>query len=202
MISRAVKSNRRNQEAGPLRDATQKLHRLVLAAKTCQCLTPGASHSGAGMGNRCCRCFGDDKNDLEETLIASANTSDVVLPSAPHALCRVRAGINGDACFSLLGCSSQPRGCLSRPHAVYMRTAAAPLFHRRAWSSQDARGSSAHVRGNRVLTCIPVQGMDAPHSPTATSGAARLPRKGASGLRAFLVVRHCDHGFLLLEVSA
>ena len=54
-----------------------------------------------------------------------------------------------------------------------------------------------------MLTCITAQGMDAPHSPTATNGAAALPRKGArSGLRAFLVVRHCDHGFLLLEVSS
>eukprot|EP00802_Teleaulax_amphioxeia_P021744 Tamp_22122.p1 GENE.Tamp_22122~~Tamp_22122.p1 ORF type:complete len:296 (-),score=25.57 Tamp_22122:51-938(-) len=74
------------------------------------------------MGNHCCRCFGfggKDSNDLEETLIASTNTSDA--------------------------------------------------------------------------------GMDAP-SPGATAAAATLPRKGArSGLRAFLIVRHCDHGYLLLE---
>lgn len=72
------------------------------------------------MGNHCCRCFGGkDSNDLEETLIASTNTSDA--------------------------------------------------------------------------------GMDAP-SPGATAAAATLPRKGArSGLRAFLIVRHCDHGYLLLE---
>jgi hypothetical protein len=33
------------------------------------------------MGNHCCRCFGfggKDSNDLEETLIASTNTSDAV----------------------------------------------------------------------------------------------------------------------------
>jgi hypothetical protein len=70
--------------------------------------------------------------------------------------------------------------------------------------AQDARSNSAHVQGNSMLTCITAQGMDATHSPTATTGTATLPRKGAarSGLRAFLVVRHCDHGFLLLEVSA
>ena len=53
------------------------------------CITPGAAYSGAGMGNRCCRCFGDDKNDLEETLIASANTSDAVLSFVPRAACPV-----------------------------------------------------------------------------------------------------------------
>ena len=53
------------------------------------CITPGVAYSGAGMGNRCCRCFGDDKNDLEETLIASANTSDAVLSFVPRAACPV-----------------------------------------------------------------------------------------------------------------
>jgi hypothetical protein len=80
------------------------------------CITPGVAYSGAGMGNRCCRCFGDDKNDLEETLIASANTSDAVLPFVPRAACPgvARAPQHDDTFFGLPGCNSQPRGSLRR----------------------------------------------------------------------------------------
>jgi hypothetical protein len=62
------------------------------------------------MGNRCCRCFGDDKNDLEETLITSANTSDAVLSFVPRAACPVSRARHttqhDDACFGLPGCGS------------------------------------------------------------------------------------------------